>query len=80
MQSVHHSPTTQKKVWLLPRIPREEFGKRFPGFERETHGIEVDANGEYWMRAVIETPNDTGKRNDRGKQRRPEFGAAGQAA
>jgi arginine decarboxylase len=33
----------------------EEFGKRFPGFEREVHGIEVDENGEYWMRAVIET-------------------------
>jgi len=32
----------------------EEFGKRFPGFEREVHGIEVDAQGDYWMRAVIE--------------------------
>jgi arginine decarboxylase len=41
----------------------EEFGKRFPGFERETHGVEVDENGEYWMRAVIETPN--GKKNGR---------------
>jgi arginine decarboxylase len=34
----------------------EEFGKRFPGFEREVHGIEVDEHGEYWMRAVIEQP------------------------
>jgi len=50
-------------------LAMEEFGKRFPGFERETHGIEVDGNGEYWMRAVIETPN--GKRNGRGKQRPP---------
>ena len=33
----------------------EEFGKRFPGFEREVHGIEVDAAGDYWMRGVIET-------------------------
>jgi arginine decarboxylase len=33
----------------------EEFGKRFPGFEREVHGIELDAGGEYWVRAVIET-------------------------
>jgi arginine decarboxylase len=33
----------------------EEFGKRFPGFEREVHGIEVDSAGDYWMRAVIET-------------------------
>ena len=32
----------------------EKFGKRFPGFEREVHGIEVDSEGNYWMRAVIE--------------------------
>jgi arginine decarboxylase len=32
----------------------EEFGKRFPGFEREVHGIEVDPQGDYWFRAVIE--------------------------
>ena len=37
-------------------LAMEEFGKRFPGFEREVHGIEVDAEGNYWMRAVIETP------------------------
>jgi arginine decarboxylase len=35
----------------------EEFGKRFPGFEREVHGIEVDAQGQFWTRSVIETPN-----------------------
>ncbi len=45
----------------------EEFGKRFPGFEREVHGIEVDAQGDYWMRAVIEA---TGKRSN-GKNRPP---------
>src|ERR1700678_3181233 len=45
----------------------EEFGKRFPGFEREVHGIEVDAQGDYWMRAVIEA---TGKRAN-GKNRPP---------
>jgi arginine decarboxylase len=39
----------------------EEFGKRFPGFEREVHGIEVDAHGEFWMRGVVETP---GKRTN----------------
>src|SRR6201996_9007086 len=33
----------------------EKFGKQFPGFEREVHGIEVDADGEYWMRSVIES-------------------------
>ena len=35
-------------------LAMEQFGKRFPGFEREVHGIEVDADGKYWMRAVIE--------------------------
>jgi arginine decarboxylase len=47
----------------------EEFGRRFPGFEREVHGIEVDAEGNYWMRAVIETPGK--KRTGNGKQRPP---------
>jgi arginine decarboxylase len=36
----------------------QEFGKRFPGFEREVHGIEVDADGDYWVRAVIESVGD----------------------
>ena len=47
----------------------EEFGKRFPGFEREVHGIEVDAQGDYWMRAVIEAPVENGaKKNGKHKQ------------
>jgi arginine decarboxylase len=33
----------------------EKFSKQFPGFEREVHGIEVDADGEYWMRSIIES-------------------------
>ena len=37
----------------------EEFGKRFPGFEREVHGIELDPGGDYWARAVLETPVET---------------------
>jgi arginine decarboxylase len=37
-------------------LAMEEFGKRFPGFEREVHGIEVDAEGCYWMRGVLEEP------------------------
>ncbi|MFC5864942.1 Orn/Lys/Arg decarboxylase N-terminal domain-containing protein [Acidicapsa dinghuensis] len=49
----------------------EEFGKRFPGFEREVHGIEVDSNGEYWMRGVIEANgNGNGKRAN-GKKNPP---------
>jgi len=38
-------------------LATEEFGKRFPGFEREVHGIEVDEQGNYWMRGVVETPD-----------------------
>jgi arginine decarboxylase len=53
-------------------LAMEEFGKRFPGFEREVHGIEVDAQGDYWMRAVIETPG--AKPNGNGKQRAPKSG------
>ncbi len=52
-------------------LAMEEFGKRFPGFEREVHGIEVDAQGDYWMRAVIESP--TGRKSSSGKQRPPNF-------
>lgn len=35
-------------------LAMEEWAKRFPGFEREVHGIETDEDGNYWMRAVIE--------------------------
>lgn len=35
-------------------LAMEEWGKRFPGFEREIHGIETDEDGNYWMRTVIE--------------------------
>jgi arginine decarboxylase len=37
----------------------EKFGKQFPGFEREVHGIDVDAEGDYWMRSVIESSEAT---------------------
>ncbi|MDE3105061.1 MAG: arginine decarboxylase [Acidobacteriota bacterium] len=50
-------------------LAMEEFGKRFPGFEREVHGIEVDAEGNYWMRAVVE--NQGKRRNGNGKNRPP---------
>lgn len=49
-------------------LAMEEFGKRFPGFEREVHGIEVDANGNYWMRAVVE---ESVKRRRRTKKTTP---------
>jgi arginine decarboxylase len=50
-------------------LAMEEFSKRFPGFEREVHGIEVDAEGNYWMRSVIEAQGK--RRNGNGKNRPP---------
>jgi arginine decarboxylase len=49
-------------------LAMEQFGKRFPGFEREVHGIEVDGDGNYWMRAVIEEPE---RKRRKSKARRP---------
>ena len=49
----------------------EKFGKQFPGFEREVHGIEVDADGDYWMRSVIESPNGAKKKNGNSPTRNP---------
>ncbi len=49
----------------------EEFGKRFPGFERETHGIEVDGEGNYWMRAVIEDDSKKKRKKGKGKNAPP---------
>ncbi len=37
-------------------LAQEAFSKKFPGFEREVHGIEVDPEGNFWMRGIIETP------------------------
>ncbi len=50
-------------------LAMEEFGKRFPGFEREVHGIEVDLHGDYWMRSVIESPG--ARKNGNSKHRPP---------
>jgi arginine decarboxylase len=60
-------------------IALEKFGKQFPGFEREVHGIELDSDGDYWMRSVIESaaPPASGKktasptRNTKRKPRKP---------
>jgi arginine decarboxylase len=46
-------------------LAMEKFGKRFPGFEREVHGIEVDSAGNYWMRAVIEQEGQKSRRSRR---------------
>jgi arginine decarboxylase len=57
----------------------EKFGKQFPGFEREVHGIEVDAEGDYWMRSVIEsTPRGkNGAAPGRNTKRKPRKKPAG---
>jgi arginine decarboxylase len=52
-------------------LAMEEFGKRFPGFERETHGVEVDGDGNYWMRAVIEDGHNGKKKKRKGKKTPP---------
>ncbi len=52
-------------------LAMEEFGKRFPGFEREVHGIETDGEQNYWMRAVIEDATPNGKRTRKSKRGAP---------
>ncbi len=32
----------------------QTFGQEFPGFEHEVHGIHTDAQGNFWVRAVVE--------------------------
>ena len=32
----------------------QEFDKHYPGFEHEVQGINVDENGDFWVRAIIE--------------------------
>jgi len=36
------------------QLAREEFSKRYPGFERKVQGIELDSHGEFWVRSVFE--------------------------
>jgi arginine decarboxylase len=50
----------------------QEFGKRFPGFEREVHGIEIDARGDFWVRVVIESAEDSpGRIRGNGHREKP---------
>ena len=32
----------------------QDFDKHFPGFEHEIQGVDVDGNGDFWVRAIIE--------------------------
>jgi arginine decarboxylase len=56
-------------------LAMEQFGKRFPGFEREVHGIEVDADGNYWMRAVVEDKPKKLRKSKRPPASEPPIGA-----
>ncbi|MFO6494537.1 Orn/Lys/Arg family decarboxylase [Hafnia alvei] len=40
----------------------QEFDKHFPGFEHEIQGINVDENGDFWVRAIIEDEREAVKR------------------
>jgi len=61
-------------------LAMEQFGKRFPGFEREVHGIEVDSEGNYWMRAVIEEPEKKKRRKAKEKVAGEPLGNAARVA
>lgn len=40
----------------------QDFDKHFPGFEHEIQGINVDENGDFWVRAIIEDERKAVKR------------------
>ncbi|WP_431224327.1 Orn/Lys/Arg decarboxylase N-terminal domain-containing protein [Serratia sp. L9] len=39
-------------------VALQTFGQRFPGFEHELQGVEVDEEGIYWVRCIKETPTN----------------------
>ena len=61
------SPTIQLILAL------QEFGKRFPGFEREVHGIEVDDQGDFWLRVLLDesAPTKDAAANAKPKEKPP---------
>lgn len=36
-------------------VALQTFGQRFPGFEHELQGVEIDESGNYWVRCIKET-------------------------
>lgn len=40
----------------------QEFDKHYPGFEHEIQGVNVDENGDFWVRAIIEDERDPVKK------------------
>lgn len=36
----------------------QEFDKQFPCFEHEIRGVNVDENGDFWVRAIVEEERD----------------------
>lgn len=41
----------------------QTFGQRFPGFEHELQGVEIDEDGIYWVRCINESPDLLNKIN-----------------
>lgn len=37
-------------------VALQTFGQRFPGFEHELQGVEIDESGTYWVRCIKKTP------------------------
>ncbi len=38
---------------ILSYLPTlEDFGRTFPGFESETHGVAIAGNGDFWINCV----------------------------
>jgi arginine decarboxylase len=48
--------TSESRAIVDYLVALQTFGQRFPGFEHELQGVEVDENGTYWVRCIKETP------------------------
>lgn len=45
-------PANQPLIDYL--IAMEDYSRRFPGFEREVQGLEIDTDGHFWTRVIVE--------------------------
>jgi arginine decarboxylase len=48
--------TSESRAIVDYLVALQAFGQRFPGFEHELQGVEVDESGTYWVRCIKETP------------------------
>lgn len=47
---------TESQVIIDYLLALQMFGQRFPGFEHELQGVEIDDDGVHWVRCIKETP------------------------